>query len=89
MAFCFVGNHDFYRRVFYSLGYAPHLRVASLIKKIRRPLNRMDDTYIMSIVAMVVSIAGAVLAYINHRKCVSNCNGQKIEASLDIDTTQP
>ena len=49
----------------------------------------MDDTFIMSIVAMVVSFAGAVLAYINHRKCVSNCNGQKIEASLDIDTTQP
>jgi len=49
----------------------------------------MDTSGIVSIVAIVTSVGGALLAIINHTKIRSNCFGRKLEVSLDVDRTTP
>jgi len=49
----------------------------------------MDDNNILSIVAIVLSIAGTIIAAVNHTRIRSACCGRKIEVSLDIEKTSP
>ena len=51
----------------------------------------MDSTTssALAIGSLVVSVAGSVLAVINHRRVRSNCCGAKTEISLDIENTTP
>jgi hypothetical protein len=51
----------------------------------------MDSTTssALAIGSLVVSVAGSVLAVINHRRIRSNCCGAKTEVSLDIENTTP
>lgn len=49
----------------------------------------MDSTGILSIVAIITSVGGAVLALVNHTRVRSMCCGQKIEVSLDVEKTTP
>lgn len=49
----------------------------------------MDSSGILSIVAIVTSVGGAVLALVNHTRVRSMCCGQKIEVSLDVEKTTP
>jgi hypothetical protein len=49
----------------------------------------MDSNGILSIVAIVTSVGGAVLALINHTRVRSMCCGKKLEVSLDVEKTTP
>jgi len=49
----------------------------------------MDSNNILSIVAIVVSIGGAVITAINHTRIRSACCGRSIDVSLDIEKTTP
>ena len=49
----------------------------------------MDTTGILSIVAIVTSVGGTLLALVNHTRVRSMCCGQKIEVSLDVEKTTP
>jgi len=49
----------------------------------------MDPAGILSVIAIVISVASAVLGAINHTHIRSNCNGSKLDVSLDIDRTSP
>jgi hypothetical protein len=49
----------------------------------------MDSSGILSIVAIVTSVGGALLAMVNHSRIRSNCLGRKIELSIDVDRTIP
>jgi hypothetical protein len=49
----------------------------------------MESNTLMSIVAVVVSIGGTILAIINHKRLRSNCLGKKIELSIDVESTTP
>ena len=44
---------------------------------------------IIAIVGLALSIAGAVLGVINHKRIRSTCCDKKLEVSLDIDATTP
>jgi hypothetical protein len=47
------------------------------------------DTDVLSISAIVISIATGIIAAINHTKIKSMCCGRKIEVSFDIEKTAP
>jgi hypothetical protein len=49
----------------------------------------MDEQYIMSIVAIVLSVGGTALAVVNHTRIKSVCCGKRLEVSLDVDRTHP
>jgi hypothetical protein len=49
----------------------------------------MDSTGILSVVAIVTSVGGAVLALVNHTRLRSVCCGKKLEVSLDVEKTTP
>jgi hypothetical protein len=50
----------------------------------------MDSNNIMSIVAVVVSIGGTILAVINHKRLRSKCfSNKEIVLSLDVENTTP
>ena len=49
----------------------------------------MDNSNILSIIALVISIGGSILAIINHKRIRSNCCGREISTSLDIESTTP
>ena len=49
----------------------------------------MDDSNVLSIVAITISVCGTVIAAINHTRIRSACCGRKVEVSLDIDKTTP
>jgi hypothetical protein len=49
----------------------------------------MDNNMILSIVAVIGSVLSIVCGVINHKRLRSNCNGNEIVASLDIDNTTP
>ena len=49
------------------------------------PLN----TGIIAVVGLIVSVGGSVLAVINHRRIRSQCCGNSIVASIDIEDTTP
>jgi len=48
-----------------------------------------DTTAILAIIGVAVSVGGSILAIINHTRVRSNCFGQKLEVSLDVDKTTP
>ena len=48
-----------------------------------------DTTAILAIIGVVVSVGGSLLAIINHTRIRSNCFGQKLEVSLDVEKTTP
>jgi hypothetical protein len=48
-----------------------------------------SDSGVIAIVGLIVSIGGAVLAMINHKRIRSTCCGKKLETSLDIEDTTP
>ena len=48
-----------------------------------------DTTAILAIIGVVVSVGGSILAVINHTRIRSNCFGQKLEVSLDVEKTTP
>ena len=47
----------------------------------------MDSAQITGMVALIVSVVGAIVGVINHKRIRSNCFGKKLEVSLDIDST--
>jgi hypothetical protein len=49
----------------------------------------MDQNGILSIIALVVSIGGSILALVNHKRIRSSCCGKTLEASLDVENTTP
>jgi hypothetical protein len=49
----------------------------------------MDPSTILGIVAVVISVVSGIVTAINHTRIRSNCFGQKLEVSLDIDKTTP
>jgi hypothetical protein len=49
----------------------------------------MDQNGILSIVAIVVSIGGTVLAVFNHKRCRSHCLGTDLVVSVDVENTTP
>jgi hypothetical protein len=49
----------------------------------------MDTTGILSIVAIVTSVGGTLLALVNHTRVRSICCGKKLEVSLDVEKTTP
>lgn len=44
---------------------------------------------VIAIIGLVVSVGGAILTIINHKRIRSNCFGKKVEVSLDIEPTTP
>ena len=48
-----------------------------------------DATAILAIIGVVVSVGSSILAVVNHQRCRSNCFGNKLEVSLDIEKTTP
>lgn len=49
----------------------------------------MEPTTIMSTVAIAVSVAGAIITAINHKRIRSRCFGQEQVLSIDIEDTTP
>jgi hypothetical protein len=49
----------------------------------------MDSNSIMSIAAIVVSVAGSVLAVVNHKRIRSGCCGKEVVLSVDVESTTP
>jgi hypothetical protein len=49
----------------------------------------MDDNYILSIVAIVLSVVSAIIGVINHKRLRSQCNGKELVVALDIENTTP
>jgi hypothetical protein len=49
----------------------------------------MEDQTIMVYISMILSVGGAVLAVINHKRIRSNCCGKRAELSFDIENTTP
>jgi hypothetical protein len=49
----------------------------------------MDSNNILSIVAIVISIGGAVITAVNHTRIRSACCGRQLDVSLDIEKTTP
>jgi hypothetical protein len=49
----------------------------------------MDQSGIIGLVALGISIIGSVLGVINHRRLRSHCCGQDLVASIDLESTTP
>ena len=49
----------------------------------------MEQSEVLSILAIIVSIGGTVLGVMNHKKIRSKCCGREVSASLDIEPTTP
>lgn len=49
----------------------------------------MDNTGIMAVSGLVISIVGSVIALINHKRVRSHCCGKEIIASIDVENTTP
>jgi len=49
----------------------------------------MEQNTIISIVAIIVSVGGTILAVINHKRCRSHCLGTDLIASIDVENTTP
>ena len=47
----------------------------------------MDNNTILGAVAIALSVAGTVVAVVNHTHVKSKCCGKKLEMSLDISKT--
>ena len=51
----------------------------------------MDNTTagVLGAVGLAISVAGTILAVINHKRVRSKCCGKNLEVSLDVDNTTP
>lgn len=49
----------------------------------------MDNTSILSVLAIVISVGTTVVGIINHKKIRSKCCGRELSASVDIDPSTP
>ena len=49
----------------------------------------MDTNFLLSLISIVVSIGGTILAIVNHKRIRSNCCGKVMTASLDVESTTP
>jgi hypothetical protein len=49
----------------------------------------MDQSEIVSWLALALSIATSVFAAVNHKRIRSHCCGKVLEASLDVEATTP
>jgi hypothetical protein len=49
----------------------------------------MDQNGILSIIALVVSVGGSILALVNHKRVRSSCCGKVLDVSLDVENTTP
>ena len=49
----------------------------------------MDETKIMSLVAIIVAVGGTIVGIINHKRIRSSCCGKTMIASIDIEQTTP
>jgi len=49
----------------------------------------MDQSGIIGLVALAISIIGSILGVINHRRLRSHCCGQDLVASIDVESTTP
>ena len=49
----------------------------------------MDDSKIIGIIALVMSVGGSIIAVINHKKSRCGLCGKKFEVSVDIENTTP
>jgi hypothetical protein len=49
----------------------------------------MDQSGIIGLVALGISIIGSILGMINHRRLRSHCCGKDLVASIDVETTTP
>ena len=47
----------------------------------------MDQSGIIGLVALGISIIGSILGVINHRRLRSHCCGQDLVASIDVEST--
>lgn len=49
----------------------------------------MDQTTLLSTIALIVSIGGTFLGILNHRRVISKCCGRSVDFSLDVNQTTP
>jgi hypothetical protein len=49
----------------------------------------LSESLILGYVALVISIATAVVGVINHKRIKSKCCGKEGDISIDIETTSP
>lgn len=51
----------------------------------------MDNspTGILAVIGVVISVGTVILGVINHQRIRSNCCGNKLEVSLDVERTTP
>jgi len=49
----------------------------------------MDTGGILATISLVVSVGGAILAVINHKRIRSSCCGKNVDMSIDIENTTP
>jgi hypothetical protein len=49
----------------------------------------MDTGGILATISLVVSVGGAILAIINHKRIRSKCCGKNMDMSIDIEDTTP
>lgn len=49
----------------------------------------MNEGNITGTIAVVISVATAIIGVINHRRIRSKCCGRHLEASVDIENTTP
>jgi alpha-D-ribose 1-methylphosphonate 5-triphosphate synthase subunit PhnL len=52
-------------------------------------MDRMNESSILSVIAVVVSVGTTVIGIINHKRIRSSCCGKKIEVSVDVEETTP
>lgn len=49
----------------------------------------MNQSEILGIIAIAISIGGTILGVINHKRIRSKCCGRELSASLDIEPSTP
>lgn len=49
----------------------------------------MENSAIMGMIALIVSVGGAIVAVVNHKRLRSDCCGRKLSVSVDIENTTP
>jgi hypothetical protein len=47
-----------------------------------------NQSGVVGIVALVISVLGSLIAIINHKRIRSKCCERKIEVSIDIESTE-
>lgn len=49
----------------------------------------MDNTLVLSISGVALSVTGIIYTAVNHKRIRSKCCGRVLEASIDVETTTP